>query len=137
MGLLGAILGATVSSWEGLWKSGGAIVGGSAAGIAGGAIIGVGAGAMLGDAYITKDGVTQQFSDDDNILLTKSGLTTPQEPARSPDVPPQDDGAILAALGRIESALSRRQTIDLRGGQAFVERNMKNAQDGQVRMGVA
>ena len=86
---------------------------------------------------ITKDGVTQQFRDDDNILLTKSGLTTPQEPARSPDVPPQDDGAILAALGRIESALSRRQTIDLRGGQAFVERNMKNAQDGQVRMGVA
>ena len=143
LGLLGGILGATVAGLQAAWKTAAMIGGMALAGATAGLILSGGKVAVgkakntLGDAYITKEGKTMPFSDDDNVLLTKRGLTTPQEPARSPDAPPQDDSAMLTALGRIESALSRRQTIDLRGGQAFVERNMKNSHEGQVRMGVA
>ena len=145
VGLLGGILGATISSWEGAWK-GVAAVGGAAlaAGSALAIMEGKGASAAadrrskVNDAYITKEGKTIPFSDDDNILLSKRGLAAP---AGAPVVPPQNNSDVLVALGRIERALTAgfgaRQTIDLRGGQAFVERNMRNSHEGEVRMGVA
>ena len=119
MGLLGGILGATISSWQALWRGTGAALTGAAVGAGALAIVG-GTATALNDAYITKEGKTQRFSNDDNILLSKSGLGG-------------GDGGVVAALGRIESALSRRQMIDLRGGQAFVERHNENAYRGQMR----
>ena len=90
--------------------------------MAGGAILkGV---STLCDAYITKECVTQRFSEDDNILLTKSGLGG-------------GDSRMVAALGRIESALSRRQTIDLRGDQAFVERRYNRMEKDNTYAGLA
>ena len=120
LGLLGGILGATIASWQALWKGAGAALTGAAV-VGGAAAIVGGTATALNDAYITKDGKTQRFSDDDNILLSKSGLGG------------GDDNRMGAALGRIESALNRRQQIDLRGGQAFVERHNENAYRGQMR----
>ena len=120
MGLLGGILGATIASWQVLWRGAGAALTGAAV-VGGAAAIVGGTATALNDAYITKDGKTQRFSDDDNILLSKSGLGD------------GDSSGMVAALGRIESALNRRQQIDLRGGQAFVERHNENAYRGQMR----
>jgi hypothetical protein len=121
MGLLGGILGAVISSWESGWKIPSSVLFGAAAGVAGGAIL---QAHTLDDAYITKDGVTQRFSNDDNILLSKSGLGG-------------GDSRVVAALGRIEHALSRRQTIDLRGDQAFVERRYGRMERDNTYAGLA
>ena len=147
MGILGTIAGATVAGWSVLlahpfFGSVGAL--GVLGGAKTGAVLGIAAGAtivgtgMLDDAYITKEGKTIPFSEDDNILLSKRGLVTPD--SSTPSVQPTvggDNSAMVAALGRIENILSSRQVIDLRGGQAFVERNMRNSHEGEVRMGVA
>ena len=73
LGMLGGILGATISSWQAIWKGAGAALTGAAVGAGALAIVG-GTATALNDAYITKEGVTQRFSNDDNILLSKSGL---------------------------------------------------------------
>ena len=107
-----------------------AVAGAAIVGATLGAGVGVGVagkeamGKKVDDAYITKEGVTQRFSEDDNILLTKSGLGG-------------GDSRMVAALGRIESALSRRQTIDLRGDQAFVERRYNRMEKDNTYAGLA
>jgi len=121
MGILGSILGATIAGVQGWMKAAGALVGAKA-----GLAIGFGATVLsaahggVDDAFISKEGEVTKINDNDDILLSKSGFGG-------------DSSAVIAALGRIESALSRRQLIDLRGGQAFVERHNENAYQGQLR----
>ena len=99
--------------------------------------LGAGKEKKLDDAYITKEGKTIPFSEKDNILLTKSGLAIPAAaPVAPPVAPPQDNRDMISALGRIESVLSGRQTIDLRGDQAFVERRYKNMERDNTYAGL-
>jgi hypothetical protein len=107
-----------------LWKVAAAGAVGAGAFAAGSALLAGGAstsGATLGDAYITKEGVTHRFSDDDNILLSKSGLGGNRN--------------LEAKMDRIANLLSGQQSVNvnLENGTAWVARHVGNATQGELR----
>jgi hypothetical protein len=102
MGIMGGILG-VLGSVLGALTGGISIAAGlTGAGIglaAGFAVTGAG---VLNDAYITKEGKTIPFSEDDNILLTKSDLGRDAQTDRL-----EKQKSIVAQLGRPEIQKSR------------------------------
>ena len=130
MGIMGGILGATIASWNAIdsaikvaaWGAAGTVATGIGAGIVAGGVL---KNTALNDAYITKDGVTQRFSDDDNILLTKSGLGG----GRASQLDRLETRKQTQAIERLTRVMSGPQEINLKNWRQAE----RSAMDASIR----